>query len=1003
MRSALPDSALPASHVHPYDESAPEDRQVASLAGRAARPSHWRAWLAFLAVLVALRLALPIFLAPLAEERLSRVLGARVEIGDVSFAPIDAVVTLHDVTVHAPPVEGETEEHAKPAIGAARVRIDVQWLPLLHRSVVVRELALESALIDPERFAGAGASLERLLRVDPATELPPEWTFALDRIVLRDTRLRLHDFGTGERPALDVGLRDAQVSTRQRRASAFKRAPNLRVDALVEGGRIRIDGSSDLGDDGVAVDARIRVKDVPLDRLQSYLPDLGWTAVAGRLSGQLHYQRDPERRDLLTGRVQLRRVGVRVPAIDQPALAIRRVEAEVDAIDLRHRRVAIRSLMLHGARLAVRADLDAAIPLLDGVARAADAPPAERPPRSGSGAPDAAWTWAIGHVATPSARLHVAGADGEVVLAAGASGENLGPRAYWSPLRAWVGRGAGVAVFDGSARMSRGLRIDGRLTARDVDAPALARAFGMPMAELAQSGRGSADLNVEIEPAATDAPTLGLRGKVAVDDVWLAGPEADAFAVGARSVHLTLAAIAPAANDRGRFRPTELRFADATVTAPYVLVTRTAAGWLLPPFAVEVGKVGDALAAALPKGSAATQTGDPERQITAPVAELLLTRVQSSGGRVLVVDRATRPEIVLDLDVIDGWAQDVRLPALTLGQFVLQAAGRPFGELRVAGSTAGAGGDVEVSAPSFPLAAAAPYLGRAGLPYWFVGGTGSLLSHIALAGGRWSADTTLTLREPRFGGDQGALQRSLGMPIEEALAALRDPAGDVTLQLPLASAHDDRGAAFDGMVATAFREGVARARQAPLPDAPIQIAFAHGRADLSREAARQLAAIADVLDARRDVVVELSSGISRDDRRGLAEQAAGVHLAEPGTFMGMLRAFGVRDQHTRIREALAARVEGYPGRLGPDDEAVLRELVAAGPPIDEARLAALAAARLRRVANVLADQHAISPARVIVTDPGPYDEAPLPPTVQARIEVDVHSIRSLARVEEERW
>ena len=920
---------------------------------------------------------MPIVLGPLVEEKLSRILGARVEVGDVSFAPIDAVVTLRNVTVRA-------EQDAEPAIDAARVRIDLQWLPLLHRAVVVRELALESALIDLARVAGADAGLERLVRVDPATELPPGWTFALDRIALRETRLRVHDVGTPERPALDVDVRDAQVATRQRRASAFKRAPNLRVDALVEGGRIRVDGSSDLRDQGVVVDAVVRVKDVPVNRLQSYLPDLGWTAIAGRLSGRLHYQRDPERRDLLDGRARVRRIEVHTPPSDRPAVTIREVDAEVDAIDLLHRRVAIRSLMLFGARLAVRADLEAAIPLLDGMTRAVGGSPAAPPRPAGSNAPDRGWTWTIRRAETRTARLHLAGPDGEIEITAGVSGENLGPRAYWSPLRAWVSDGAGIAEFDGSVRMTRGLRIGGRLTAHDVDVPALARAVGVPMAELAQSGRGRAALDVELEPGATDAPKLGLRGDLDVDDVWLAGPEADTFAVGARSVHLTVVGTTQATDDRARVRPTELQIADATVTAPYVLVTRTDAGWLLPPFATETAAPLEA----------------PERRVAAPAAALLVARIESIGGRVLIVDRATRPPLVLDLDVMEGWARHVRMPEVTLGQFVLRAAGRSSDELRLAGSAGRGCADVEVLARSFSLSAAAPYLARAGLPYWFVDGTGSVSSRLALAGGRWEADTTLTLHQPQLGGDQAALERSLGMPIAEALTALRDGTGDVTVQLPLASPRGDGGAAFDGMVAAALRDGVARARQAPLPDAPLRVAFAQGRPELGNEAARQLAAIADVLDARPGAVVELRSEISGDDRGGLAQQAAGLDLAPPRGFRGVLRALGVRDQHTRIREALAARAAGEPGRLDPQDEAALRALAAAGPRIEPGRLMALAAERLRRVADALAERYGISRARIIVRDPS-GDEAVGPPAV--RVEIDAHARDVTAWAEAGRW
>jgi hypothetical protein len=391
----------------------------------------------------------------------------------------------------------------------------------------------------------------------------------------------------------------------------------------------------------------------------------------------------------------------------------------------------------------------------------------------------------------------------------------------------------------------------------------------------------------------------------------------------------------------------------------------------------------------------------PESEVAVPTAEALLARVEASGGRLLVVDRTTEPQLVLDLDVEQASARDVRLPDLALGTFVVQGAGRDFGTLQVAGSTVDGRRDLDVFAQALPLAATAPYLERAGLPYWFVGGTGALVAQVALDGDRWSAETKLTLYEPRFGGDAAALGRSLGMPVEAALGALRDPAGDVTLSLPLASPRGEHAAALDGMVATALREAVARARQGPLPDAPILIAFPPGGTEIGIGAVRQLAAIADVLASRRDVVVELGSTISSDDRRWLAEQAAVAYLEEPDGLMGVLHALGVRDQHARIRDALAARRAGYPGRLDADDEAVLRELAAAAP-VDEHRLAALAANRLRRVADALAEGHAIARTRVVVTDPGRHETAS-PPVVQARIDVGTPSLRSARRPGAERW
>lgn len=982
---------------------------------RARRRLRWKRWLALLAVLVAARIALPIVLGPMIEDRLSRVLGTTVDVGDVSFAPIDAVVTLRNVTV-APPGSTADAADAAPAIAAARVRIDLQWLPLLHRTLLVREISIESGRVDLTRFAaptpGADAStgVESLLRVDPATELPPGWSFALDRIALRDTQVRLDGFGEGDPAPLELGVRDAQVSTQRRRASAFGRAPNLRIDAVVEGGRIRIDGTSDLRDDGVLVNTLVRIKDVPLARLQPYVASLGWTGLSGRLSGQLRYQRDPGRRDLLSGRLQARRIVVEVPAHAQPALAVRRAEAEIDAIDLVQRRVAVGTLSFHGARLAVRPDVGAPLPLLDGIAFAPPPPSKQRRPQP-KAARVAPWTWTIGHVATPFARLHVAGSDGEVVLAASMSGESLGPGAYWSPVRAWVGRGGGVAVFDGTARMTRGLLLDGRLTASDLDVPAFARALGVPFAELAQTGRGKADLALEIEPGAAKEPPLDVRGQISLSGVSLAGPAGDDLALGADAIELKLAGVDLVRGEDGAVVTTSIRFSDAALRSPYALFTHTPEGWLLPPFTdaalaedpaaptadADLVPAAAPLPTPLPVAAVATVEPEPEPE-PPPRAEVVLNALRTSRGRLLIVDAGLEPARTFDVAVTEGWVQGLRLPQMTIGSFVAQGTDPRFGTLQIGGSRTADVREIELSAQSIPLAATAPYLEQAGLPYQFTSGTGSLLSRVMVVGDRWSADTTLSLHEPRLTGDETALRQALGTPPTTALAALRDRDGFVTLRLPLASSAADPRPMAD-VVAAAVRDAVTRARQTPLPEAPIQVAFAPGRSELSVQGVRQIGSIAELLAARRDVVVELSGAPSSADRRWLAEQELVDDLEEPGGFMGVLRALGVRGQTGRIREALEERGAGRPGRLDEDDEEVVDRLITEGPPIGDDRLAALAEARLARVASVLGDQ-GVARTRVLVATPVGRETA-APPAVRARIAVDPR-IQGISSVEDVR-
>src|SRR5262245_15899706 len=257
------------------------------------RRSRWRKWVVLGLILLALRFVLPRAAAAPVAARLAHALGTQIEIGELTVQPLGAVFTLHDVTVHAP----ASSRASLPPIVADRVRIDVQWLPLLHRMLQVRELAFESARIDLDRFPDGRFGLANLERANPVGELPEGWSFALDRIAFRNSQLRVRDRGGDDATLLEATLRDATVSAMRRRTSAFGKATNLRVDALVGGGQLRAQGHYELRDDGLALDADVRVKDVPLAQANAYLGEFGWSDLSGRVSGQLRWQREPRRRD----------------------------------------------------------------------------------------------------------------------------------------------------------------------------------------------------------------------------------------------------------------------------------------------------------------------------------------------------------------------------------------------------------------------------------------------------------------------------------------------------------------------------------------------------------------------------------------------------------------------------------------------------------------------------------------------------------------------------------
>jgi hypothetical protein len=901
---------------------------------------------------LALQLTITLFVAPFAERRLSRLLGTRVDVGSVSLAPIDGVVTLRNVVVHS--AAGEPE--ASPTLSAERVQLDMQWLPLLHRALLLRELRVDSARVDLERVQRGGWTLERVQRLHPETELPPGWSFALDRIVVHDTTVRLGGAAAEDAQTPDIVIREARAETQRRRASAFGRVPNLRVDAVAGDGRLFVDGSSDIRDDGVAVTARVYAKRLPLRPFVAHRAALvSETPVTGRVSARLQYQRDPGRRDRLTGRLRGRHLTVRVPTLDAPALAVRRAEAELVEIDLLQRRISTAAVALHGAALGIRPDLMAPVPLLDGLVGTKTA----RATAPGSeGRPDT-WSWTIGHLEAPAARLLAGGATmADHALTASLSGDNLSPSAYWSPVRAAIGWEGGTAAFDGVLRMTRGFAIDGRLTASDLPAAMVSSAVDPSLAALVRDGRVAVDLDVDFAPGTTDGPPLGVQGSISIQDLRVAAEDPDLFTFGARALELTQARIVPARHGSTSLAVVEV--GAASVTAPDLRLKRTAEGWARGTQPEEVGPQPE-------------EMGPQPEAPAGPSVALTVASMSVRDGRLSIVDESAEPPLSLDVSAVTGSVHDVRLPGGAITDFDIEGRDVRLGSVRVAATRGGGERRAELSATDVDLAAAAPYLQRAGLPYAFSDGRGTVHALVELAGARWTADTTLWLIDPTLSGDQGTLERSLGTAPAAAFRAVRDRHGEVMLRFPLVSEKADAQGVADAL-ALGVRDALVRPPWVLLPETAVPIRFAPGRAEPGPDTPRQLEAIAKILAARPDALLDLRGLISGIDRRWLAEQALAADWPEDaGGLKALLRAVGVRDQRERIREALWERGAGRPAPLNEDDEAALDALVATRPPIPDERVATLASTRAALVARLLAERHGVVAARVDAGEPGTAD------------------------------
>src|SRR5213594_1911515 len=119
--------------------------------------SRRRRWLVLLGVLVVLRAALPEVVRRVLVSQLSQRLRTRVDVGDVDLALHRGGVALEDVALYAPDAP-----------------VELRYLPLLWKTVQLRDIELEGPHVALDRLASGDLNLRRLLPPsEPTPAAPP--------------------------------------------------------------------------------------------------------------------------------------------------------------------------------------------------------------------------------------------------------------------------------------------------------------------------------------------------------------------------------------------------------------------------------------------------------------------------------------------------------------------------------------------------------------------------------------------------------------------------------------------------------------------------------------------------------------------------------------------------------------------------------------------------------------------------------------------------------------
>lgn len=993
-----------------------------------------RRWLIAVAVLLVLRAGLPLAVRTVIVWQASSLLHARVEIGDVDLTLYRAGAVLKDVAVY--PADAVAE--APPVIAWKSVGVAVRWLPLFRKTIQLREVVLDSPRVALDRMKAGDLSLMRLLRkggdqpapipAPPPAATGPGWAFGIDRIVVRTGSLRFQDLMLADNEPVEVVLPTLTVTAIAMRPGMYGEPSRTHVEVGIDNGFLQVDSEVTVRDDGLGVDSSIKLSHLPLRRWRVYIPRVGWSELRGDLSANLRHRIDTTGAPHdVRGTVSLRDVTVRVPGIEDPALAWKRLIVEVESLDLAEQRAAVAKVDLDGLLVLARTQDPEPLPLLRPAVAAAVQAPAPEP--SSAGGPAARpWHWSVAAVQLSDATVRVASDVGQLNVGVAGVVKDLAdegeqPGAVKMQLKV----GDGSLGVDGQLRLAP-IGFAGRMTADNLNVPDAVTAFAAAPPVLVKSARLSSDLVVA---AGSSAPTLGdinVRGTISLVDTQLAAPSPAGATVGVKAIQVTLEEavlpgllalkeagdpVAPVPGDirvRGKLgliepkaqaadpkdfaagaasidigldevlvpnprRPAgppavlRVRLGDVRVAAPSVRITRTKEGIVLPQFA------GAASPAAAPASPPPTPAVTPSAG--SPV-DLFMASLQMTKGRIAFSDRSLQPFYAGVIAPIEISVNELRFPVLSAKRLQLDASVAPQGTIKVRGRTDLGAATASLKLDEVALPPFNPYA-AAYSSYGIRSGRLSLDARVSFASNGYEAANAITLHDLDVAGAEGdsLFQQHFGISLTLALALLKDLSGNIALNVPIESDAEGLTVGTGTIIAGALRRALLGALASPLKlfgafmpggttpgGTPPGIVFRSGRADSTAEGEEQINQIAAFVASRPGMHVTIEAVPSTRDARWLREQALARELGEPQGIFGAARNIGSGGVRDRIAKALSARARDEPGELDEEDRGTLEHWLDERPPPAAGELRALAEARLARIERVLRDEHGVDASRV---------------------------------------
>jgi hypothetical protein len=344
-------------------------------------------------LVVALRVALPYIIRSQLESRTQAAVTGRLEVGDVDLWLLRGGLALEDVKFRV-----DAAPH--PALAAfRRLYVNIGWLSLLRRTLRIEEFKLEGFGVHGERLANgslvlpAARPLPEGAPPPPASPAPPgkPWNVVVDHAELKGGHLAIRDHVVDPPETAQLVLDDLALSGFTLYAGGGEEPGRGSIEAKFGDGTLRIETSVTTRPEGYALDAKIDATNVPLDRAQTHIPQLGWTGFAARLDTALTLHAEPAALPTASGMIALRDLRVDVGGA-APALSWRRFEVALDRVDPMARRAVVNRVALEGGTVLLTPRAATPLPLLPSRRAEERTEPTPEPKPEKPAAP---WTWEV--------------------------------------------------------------------------------------------------------------------------------------------------------------------------------------------------------------------------------------------------------------------------------------------------------------------------------------------------------------------------------------------------------------------------------------------------------------------------------------------------------------------------------------------------------------------------------------------------------------------------------